>query len=389
MLFSIDAHAIGQHLTGNETYVRNLLDQFDRLDRDSEFIACVSRKSALGAVPERFHTRFVADNPFVRLGWDLARQIRRDRPNLLHVQYTGPLFCSSSVVVSVHDVSFLSNPEYFPKFRARQLRTTVRRTVQKAAKVLTASEFSRRCIVEAYCLDEEKVISIPNGVSPSFRPLARQAAARLVRERFDIAGPYVLTIGDLQPRKNHLGLIRAFEEAMRARPELPHQLLITGKDTWYSPEIRGAAAKSPLSSRIHFTGFAEDRDLPALYGGCDLFIFPSFYEGFGLPILEAMACGRAVACSNTSAMPEVADSAALLFDPASIAEMTRALLDLLLDAELRGRMERLGIQRAAHFGWERTARETLNVYYEVAGRRAPLAAESGRAIMLSKASGAE
>ncbi|MGH9611590.1 MAG: glycosyltransferase family 4 protein, partial [Bryobacteraceae bacterium] len=299
MLFSIDAHAIGQHLTGNETYVRNLLDQFDRLDTDSEFIACVSRRSALGAVPERFQTRLVAENPFVRLGWDLARQIGRDRPNLLHVQYTGPLFCSASVVVSVHDVSFLSNPEYFPKFRARQVRMTVRRTVRKAAKVLTASEFSRRCIVDAYGLDEEKVISIPNGVSPSFRPLARQVAARFVRERFGIIGPYALTIGDLQPRKNHVGLIRAFEEAIRAHPELPHRLLITGKDTWYSPEIRAAAAKSAVAGRIHFTGFADDDDLPALYGGCDLFVFPSFYEGFGLPILEAMACGRAVACSNT------------------------------------------------------------------------------------------
>ena len=384
MLFSIDAHAIGQHLTGNETYVRNLLDQFDRLGIDSEFIAYVSRKSAFREVPERFQTRLVAENPFVRLGWDLACQIRRDRPNLLHVQYTGPLFCSASVVVSVHDVSFLSNPEYFPKFRARQLRTTVRRTVRNAAKVLTASEFSRRCIVDAYHLDEEKVISIPNGVSPSFRPLARQVAARFVRERFGIASPYALTIGDLQPRKNHLGLIRAFEEAIRAHPELPHRLLITGKDTWYSPEIRAAAAKSAVSSRIHFTGFADNDDLPALYGGCDLFVFPSFYEGFGLPILEAMACGRAVACSNTSAMPEVADSAALLFNPASIPDMTRAMLDLLLDAGLRARMERLGTHRASHFGWGRTAQETLNVYYEIAGRRGAFRTEPAHPAVLSK-----
>ena len=161
---------------------------------------------------------------------------------------------------------------------------------------------------------------------------------------------------------------------MRAHPELPHQLVLVGKDTWYSPVIHQAVAKSPLAHRIRFTGFVSDADLATLYSACDLFVFPSFYEGFGVPILEAMACGRAVACSNSSAIPEVADSAALLFDPESTGEMTRAMLDLLLDSGLRAHMERLAIARAAHFSWERTARETLEVYYEVAAKGARVAA---------------
>ena len=114
-----------------------------------------------------------------------------------------------------------------------------------------------------------------------------------------------------------LGLIRAFEDLVRAHPQLPHHLVIVGKETWYAPTVRAAAKKSQVADRIHFTGFVDDEELRRLYGACDLFVYPSFYEGFGLPILEAMACGRAVACSNTSAMPEVADSAALLFDPSS------------------------------------------------------------------------
>jgi len=180
--------------------------------------------------------------------------------------------------------------------------------------------------------------------------------------------PFVLTVSDLQPRKNHLGLIHAFEELMRAHPLLPHHLVIVGKETWYADVVRAAAKKSQVAERIHLTGFVDDEELRRLYGACDLFAYPSFYEGFGLPILEAMACGRAVACSNTSAMPEVADSAALLFDPCSQRELVFAMRDLLLNPELRQRMERLGVQRAAMFSWSSSAAKTLDLYYAVAGK---------------------
>ena len=123
-----------------------------------------------------------------------------------------------------------------------------------------------------------------------------------------------------------------------------------------------------MEDRIQFTGFVSDDDLLQLYNACDLFLFPSFYEGFGLPALEAMACGRAVACSSTSALPEVVDGAAILFDPYSTDEIARAIADLLLDAELKSRMERLGLQRAAHFSWQKTAQKTLEVFHEVARR---------------------
>jgi glycosyltransferase involved in cell wall biosynthesis len=209
---------------------------------------------------------------------------------------------------------------------------------------------------------------MPNAVSSSFRPVPRATSQRWVKAHRDYSFPFILTVGDLQPRKNHLRLIQAFEEILRTYPNLPHHLVMVGKETWYSDTVRTAAQKSPAGRRIHFTGFVEDDELLRLYGACDLFVYPSLYEGFGLPILEAMACGRAVACSNSSAMPEVADSAALLFDPNSIPEMVRAMRDLLLDAELRTRMERLGLHRATLFSWEKTARKTLDVYYEIAGR---------------------
>jgi glycosyltransferase involved in cell wall biosynthesis len=367
MRFSVDAHAIGRRLTGNEVYIRNLLRGFDDLDRDSEFIAYVSTADAVSWVPQRFRTRRVSANPFWRLGTDLAWQVKRDRPDLLHVQYTAPLNCTVPIVVSVHDVSFLEFPEFFPRPRALQLRWSVKRTIRRAARILTPSEFSRRELARAYEMTHERIEVVPPAVSSAFRPQAREAALGYVRERFGIPGPFVLTVGDLQPRKNQTGLIHAFEDLLRQYPKLPHQLVIVGKDNFQGIQVRRAALKSAAAARIHFTGFVPDRDLLQLYGATDLFVFPSLYEGFGLPVLEAMACGRAVTCSGLAAVPEVADAAAILFDPRSREQIVRAMRDLLMDCELRARMERLGMQRAALFRWDETARKTLAVYYAVAG----------------------
>jgi glycosyltransferase involved in cell wall biosynthesis len=178
----------------------------------------------------------------------------------------------------------------------------------------------------------------------------------------------LLTVGDLQPRKNHVSLIRAFSEMTRELPQLRHSLVIAGQDTWHAPAIHEAARTSGVAGRIRFTGFVSDEDLLMLYGACEAFVFPSLYEGFGLPVLEAMACGRAVACSNTSALPEVADGAAVFFDPYSEEEIARAMADLLLHTELRSRMEKIGMSRAARFSWRDTAEKTLKVYHQVVGQ---------------------
>ncbi|MFB3777417.1 MAG: glycosyltransferase family 4 protein [Bryobacteraceae bacterium] len=368
MRFAVDAHAIGCKLTGNEVYVRNLLAGLASLEEDAQLIAYLSGGDADGWVPPRILRRTVARNPYVRLGYDLSRSLRHDRPDLVHVQYTAPLGCPVPVVVSVHDVSFLEHPEYFQYLRRQQLRLTVRRTVHAAARIITGSEFSRDCIARAYGLDPGAITVVPNAASSIFRPVDRSSAAHQVSLRFAVSGPFLLTVGDLQPRKNQIGLIRAFARMVGEHPQLPHDLVIAGKDTWFSPQVRQAASECGVADRVRFTGFVPDQDLLVLYGACDVFVFPSFYEGFGLPVLEAMACGRAVACSRTSALPEVADAAAIFFDPGSEDEMARAMADLLLDPELRARMEKLGMGRAARFSWRDTAEKTLQVYHQVAGR---------------------
>lgn len=371
MRIAVDAHAIGRHLTGNEVYVRNLLNGFAALDGRSEFIAYLSVQEAEAWIPSRFTVRRISGNPFVRLGCELSQKLHGDRPDLLHVQYTAPLFCPVPVVVSVHDVSFLEHPEYFPVTRSFQLRWTVRRTIERASRILTGSEFSRDAIARAYHLDPRRISVVPNAASAGFRPVNREASARVVLEQFRINRPFVLSVGDLQPRKNQIGLIDAFARLLRSHPHLPHNLVLAGKDTWFSGRVTEAANKSGVRERIQFTGFVTDDGLLHLYNACDCFVFPSYYEGFGLPVLEAMACGRAVACSNTSALPEVADGAGLLFDPHSADEIARAMRDLLIDPELRARMERLGMQRSTRFSWQKSAQQTLRIYHEVAERAWP------------------
>jgi glycosyltransferase involved in cell wall biosynthesis len=384
MRFAVDAHAIGRHLTGNEVYVRNLLRAFAELDRESEFYAYISAKDAESWVPKRFLMRRVAGNPWTRLGWDLGRLVREDQPDLLHVQYTAPLRGTAPIIVTVHDVSFLEHPEYFPAMRRAQLRYTVARTVNLAKRVLTVSEFSRDAILRHYDIHPDKVRVVPNAAGSDFRVIGRDKAVAAARRQLKFAAPFVLSVGDLQPRKNQIGLIAAFARLMTQRPALKHHLVLAGKETWFAPRVREAARASGFASRIHFTGFVPDPELLELYNACDCFVFPSFYEGFGLPILEAMACGRAVACSKTSAMPEVADGAGLLFDPHDTEDIKRCVEDILVDPELRARKERLGVQRAAYFSWQKSARTTLDVYREVVQEREAVEQRGGSRLRIAR-----
>src|SRR5664279_5009343 len=238
MLIAIDAHAIGRHLTGNEVYVRSLLNTFATQQPDCDILAYVSGAEACASIPGRIRTQQVAANPFVRLGFDLASRVRKDRPDLLHVQYTAPIGCSVPVVATVHDVSYLEHPEYFTRDRALQLRLTVGRTVRRAAKILTGTENARNSILKVYPhLHEDKVTVVPLAAAPEFRPISREAASATVRARYSIGGAFVLSVGDIQPRKNHIGLIRAFARMVHAYPQLQHNLVLVGKPTWFSGKV--------------------------------------------------------------------------------------------------------------------------------------------------------
>ena len=370
MKIAVDAHAIGQRQTGNEVYVRSLIRRYPLLAPDADFISYVSCDEASRWIPESFEQRRVAKNPFVRLGAELSGKLRQDAPDLVHVQYTAPLNCPCPIVVTVHDVSYIEHPEYLPKWRGWQLRLSTTLTLKRAAKVVTISEFSRQRISKVFGIDPAEIAVTPLASQEQFRVVNREMAVAKVRAKLGIDRPFVLNVGDLHPRKNQIGLIQAFSELIKAHPELPHLLVLAGKRTRFATKVTEEIRRHGLEERVVLTDFVDDDFLPLLYNAADLFVFPSFYEGFGLPAIEAMACGRAVVCSSASALPEVVDGAALLFEPESNGEQMRAMRDILIDPELAARMERKGLQRAKVFDWRETARQTLDVYYEVAEARA-------------------
>jgi glycosyltransferase involved in cell wall biosynthesis len=365
MRFAIDAHTIGQRRTGNEVYARTLIGHYPDLDAEAEFIAYIASSDVLSWMPPTVQLRRVSTNPFVRLGGEMSAKLRVDKPNLIHVQYTAPVLCPVPIVVTVHDVSFMEYPQ-FSGARSIQLQISTRQTVKRASKIITVSEYSRQRIAGVFGLDPSLIAVTPLAAQTCFRVMNRVLAARIVHERLGIDRPYILHVGDLHPRKNQIALIRAFRELLAGCPDLRHVLVLAGKHTWFAPRVLEWVQRAGLAERVVMPGFVGDDVLPALYNGADVFAFPSFYEGFGLPVVEAMACGRPIVCSSATALREVVDGAGLLFDPHNLGEQITALRDVLVDPELSRRMERKSLLRAACFDWRDTARQTLEVYHEVA-----------------------
>ncbi len=259
MRFAVDAHAIGRHLTGNEVYIRSLLRAFAEIDKHSEFVAYLSEPGAESLIPERFQVRRVAANPYSRLGWDLGRLIRADRPDLVHVQYTAPLFSNTPTVVTVHDVSFLEHPEYFHSLRGSQLRLTVARTVKRAARILTVSEFSRDAILRAYDIPagKDQRYSQRGQSRISGRSAAsghRKPCTKVCSSTPRLCYPWRIC-SRARIRSALSRLSQSFSPIIRSSSTT---WFSTGKETWFTPKVREAARDCGFASRIHFTGFVSD-----------------------------------------------------------------------------------------------------------------------------------
>ncbi len=265
-------------------------------------------------------------------------------------------------LLTVHDLSFLHYPDHFVPKLVRYLERVVPASVARADRVLADSEATRADLIRLLGTPPEKVEVLYSGVDARFRPEPEPGERERLRARYGLDRPYVLSVGTLQPRKNYVRLIRAFVRL----PDTGRVLVIAGGRGWLYESVLEEAARHP--DRVRVLGFVEDEDLPALYRGADLFVFPSFYEGFGLPVLEAMACGVPVVCSGVSSLPEVAGDAALLVDPEDEEGLGRAMQRALEDEELRGEMRVRGQARAALFTWERAARQLLRVIYELSQR---------------------
>lgn len=270
-----------------------------------------------------------------------------------------PLRYETRTVVTVHDLSFIRYPEHFLPRLVEYLERAVSAAVSRADLVLADSEATRNDLLRYLHVLPDQVVVLYSGVSSRFTPCKEPGERERLRDKYAIGEqPYVLAVGTLQPRKNYVRLIRACVGlSLRSAAGRPLQLVIAGGRGWLDDEIWQEASR--YSDRVRVLGFVDDADLPALYRNAAVFAFPSLYEGFGLPILEAMACGVPVVCSNSSSMPEVAGQAALLVDPLDTDGWREALLRVLEDDALREEMVKRGVAQAARFTWERAAQQLL------------------------------
>ena len=300
-----------------------------------------------------------------RRWWSLGLPlyVGRARLDLFHgTNYDVPLWGRCPSVVTVHDLSTLLHPETHEVHLARRARKRLPLMARRATAIITPSESVKRETCEHLGVSPGKVFVVPEAARRTFRPMPREETAE-ARRRLGVEDEFVLFVGTIEPRKNLLTLARAFDEILRATPLRP-QLVIAGKEGWLTDELFSYLRGAGVRERVRFTGYVSDRDLRALYSSCRAFVYPSLYEGFGLPTLEAMACGAAVVTSRIDSLTETVGDAALLVAPTDYRELAQAIARLLRDSGERERLSSAGLRRASAFSWEKTARATLDVYRE-------------------------
>ena len=344
-LVVIDADVLGRERTGDESYVSALLAELPRLDDALDF-AAVTRHPELvpdGVEPVELPARSQA----FRMAVSVPRLLRRLRPSLAHFQHVIAPARGLPAVVTIHDLSFERAPRLMGQRDRFVFQTMVPRSARRAARILTVSERTKRDIVERYGIPEGKIVVTPNGVDAAFGPdgPSRDGA------------PYLLFVGALQPRKDPVTAIEAL-----SLTDGDLRLVLAGPDKGGGREVREAIRRLKLERRVEFAGYAEKTELAALYRGATCLVFPSRYEGFGLPVVEAMASGTPVVATTAGAVPEVAGDAAILVEPGNSVALADGIERAVADRE---RLGRAGLERARRFTWTETARATLAVYREL------------------------
>ena len=381
MRIGIDYTAAVRQGGGIGRYTRNLVRALSELDQENDYTLFVAggwgRGDGLGPWPENFRIRSVPlSDRWVHLLWQRLRlpvpvQAITGSLDLFHSpDFVLPPTGRTPTLLTIHDLSFLRVPEYYvPAFR-RYLEGAVARAAGRADHILADSESTRQDIIELMPVQKERVTVLYPGVDPRFRPIRTQTVLDAVRERYALPDRFVLGLSTLQPRKNFAGLIEGFRRLVQAGGNEPAvadlQLVIAGGKGWMVEETYAAVSKAEMEAHVHFAGFVDDDDLPALYNLSAAFAFPTWYEGFGLPVLEAMACGTPVVCADNSSLPEVAGQAALLVDAGDPDALAEALIQVLVKADLRARLAVAGPEQAMRFTWPAAAQQLLGVYQSLA-----------------------
>jgi glycosyltransferase involved in cell wall biosynthesis len=353
---------------GLTTYVRSLLSALARLDRHNEYLLYAHRGFDV-PLPEggRWQAR-VGGGGYgsVWLQTVVPLWLRRDAVDLFWgTQHVLPLLGHGAVkrVLTVHDLIFRRVPGTMPSRNLWINRALVPPSIRAADRVVAISDHTRKDIVELTGLASEKIRVIHLAADPSFQPSLQDDARQEIRSVLGLEAPFFLTVGTLEPRKNLVTVLRAFERVLDRLPH--HKLCIVGPAGWKMADIDQASRKGLIADRIVRLGYVDRALLPKLYAAADAFVFPSLYEGFGLPPLEAMACGAPVIASNTSSLPEILGESAILVAPLDSASIALHLERLALDSRERAARAASGVARARLFSWDSTAREMLEVFEQV------------------------
>ncbi len=373
MRIGIDYTSAARQSAGIGRFTRELIRAVMALDADNEYCLLVAGRQPVAEAHLPLTGRGfrlvqtpLSERNLVRL-WHrlqvpLPVEVFLGRLDIFHSpDFVLPPVARAVKVLTIHDLSFLRVPECADPRLRWYLGQVVPRSVRRADFLLADSESTRGDLIELLGVPPDRVQVIYGGVDPRFAPVEDAEALRRVREKYARGRPFILAVGTLEPRKNYPTLIRAFAQARQAA-RLPHALVIVGRKGWVYEPIFAAVDELSLHDDVLFPGFVPDEELPALYSAADVLVTPSFYEGFGLPALEAMACGTPVIVSDVSSLPEVVGEAGVRIDPHDETGLAEALARVVQDSALRATLRAAGLERARQFTWESAARELLGVY---------------------------
>jgi glycosyltransferase involved in cell wall biosynthesis len=355
----------GRNAGGPETYEVELVRTLARLDRSHEYVIyCtgLEAKRAIAVDQDNFSYRILGPGlrP-VSVGLTLPLMLAKDGVRFYHATFTPPPFSTTKLVFTMHCVSSLVHPEFYRPMVAWRLNRLLKIGMSAAQHVFCVSQTTRDHLHEMYAIPLDRMSVTYNGISPGFSPMPRAEAAEQVARQFGVSDPFILFVGKLQAHKNLERLAKAFQK-FRQETGSKTKLLIAGRQAGTAVDIPALAERLGLADEIITTGYVPGSALPVLYNAARMFVFPSLWEGFGIPVLEAMSCGTPVIASNVTCLPEICGDAALTVDPLSIDALAEAIALLDASEPERARLVQAGFQRATLFSWENCARTTLQTY---------------------------
>ena len=372
MRFGIDGIPLQAKKTGIGHYTLELARALAAIAPDDEFeiVAPSAVLSALSSLPN-LHFRDAGVTGLSRRYWwpiGLPLYCRRASFDLFHgTNFDLPYWVSCPTVLTIHDLSLLLYPHTHVSHLVRRARLRLPRMARKATVIIAPSGTVKEEVCKHLGVDSGRVFAIPEAARAAFYP-APTSEVDPVLKRLGISTEFILFVGTIEPRKNLLTLVRAFERVVHAHAS-PLQLVIAGHEGWLSNDLTSYLDGLGIAKQVRFTGHLSDDELRSLYSACRVFVYPSFYEGFGLPLLEAMACGAPVVTSNVPGIIETVSDVARLISPTDAEDLARAITALLEDENERAYRSRAGISHAKKFSWERTAAATLDVYQEAISRK--------------------